>query len=114
MSGLSPVAGEKFTDVMLAKNFQAIAAGFQDVERWVGHINEHVDDLFDLAEKAAKVKKPSRVKPFLLGAAAGVFVYRWVKNNGHKPIVAAVNNWASDVNATVEEKVEDITTAPRD
>jgi hypothetical protein len=83
MSGFSPVPGDGFTDEMLAKNFVAIASGFQDMERWVSHLEGHVTELYQAAKAASevKIKTPSRVKPFLIGAAVGIVLYRYSKNN---------------------------------
>jgi hypothetical protein len=81
MADLSPVPGGKFTDEMLAKNFVSIASGFQDMERWMSHMEGHITELYQMAKAAAevKVKTPSRVKPFLIGAAVGIVVYRYGK-----------------------------------
>lgn len=86
---VNAVAGvEKFTDELLAKNFVAIAKGFQDMERWIAHLEGHVGELYEMAKTAAevqvKVKTPSRVKPFLFGAVVGVAVFTYATGNTRK------------------------------
>jgi hypothetical protein len=84
-------AGE-YTDKILSENFSNVAKGFSAMdkrmdmlENGLRHLNGHIGELFDAvretAETTAKVKTPSRVKPFVVGAVVGVVAYRYVKNN---------------------------------
>lgn len=86
---------EKFTDELLAKNFIAIAQGFDSMDNrldmldnWIRHVEGHVGELYELAKKAAevqvKVKTTSRVKPFIIGAVVGAAVYTYATRNSRK------------------------------
>lgn len=111
MSGLSAVSdgATKFTDEMLAKNFISIANGFDDFEKYLGHLEGHINELSKSVQTlVAKTPKVSKVKPFVFGAVVGVAVYRYVKANAHKPIVAAVNNMKDEAEQRVTESVDKI------
>lgn len=123
MSGLSAVsdAGSKFTDEMLAKNFISIANGFDDFEKYLGHLEGHVSELSKSVQTlVAKAPKASKVKPFIVGAAVGVVVYRYVQKNRRKleVLVENANEGArqrfSDVAETVGDKAKDVASDVRD
>lgn len=87
MSGLSAVSDTagKFTDEMLAKNFISIANGFDDFEKYLGHLEGHVSELSKSVQTlVAKAPRSSKIKPFLVGAAVGVVAYKYFTKNRHK------------------------------
>lgn len=65
-----------FTDEMLAKNFTAIGQAFFEFENW----SEKIDKQLVEVAKLASVK-PSKAKPFVLGAVVGVVAYRYLTKN---------------------------------
>lgn len=85
MSALSPVPGSEFTSEMLAKNFVAIAGGFDDFDKALMHMQGHISELSSTVQTlVAKTPKASKFKPFVLGAVVGVVVYKWSTKNRHK------------------------------
>lgn len=87
-------AGE-YTDKILSENFMNVAKGFAAadkrmdmLENGIRHLSGHIAELFEAADAAAKtaakVKTPSRVKPFVVGAVVGVAAYRYSIRNRAK------------------------------
>lgn len=104
MSAVSAVASNGFTDEMLAKNFTAIASGFQDFDKLIGHLEGHVGELSSTVQTlVAKAPRGSKFKPFVLGAVAGVVVYKYVTRNRTK-----LENIVSDVQTDVRERVSTV------
>lgn len=110
---------EKFTDEMIAKNFIAIANGFENMERWIAHLEGHVGEIYEMAQKAvetqAKVKTPSRVKPFLFGAVVGVALYTYATKNQRKieKVVEVVKEEATSRIEDLKDAVEDKGNGPK-
>lgn len=85
-------AGE-YTDKILTENFTNIAKALGSMDNrldmfdgWIKHIEGHVGELYTVTKELAevKLKSPSRVKPFVVGAVVGVVAYRYVKANKRK------------------------------
>jgi hypothetical protein len=104
MSGLSAVSDTagKFTDEMLARNFVSIANGFDDFEKYLGHLEGHVSELSKSVQTlVAKAPRVSKVKPFLVGAAVGVVAYKYFTKNRHK-----IEEYAETVKEEVKERFD--------
>lgn len=71
---VTPVPTKAFTDEMLAQNFIAISKAFFEFENWSEKVDKQLIEVFKLASK-----KPSKLKPFVLGAVVGAALYREVK-----------------------------------
>lgn len=88
MTMKSAVAAGEYTEKVLTDNFTNIAKGFQSIDAKLLHLEGHISELYEMAQvtakTAAKIKTPSRIKPFVVGAAVGVVIYRYTKNNRNK------------------------------
>lgn len=71
---VTPAPAKAFTDEMLAQNFIAISKAFFEFENWSEKVDKQLIEVFKLASK-----KPSKLKPFVLGAIVGAALYREVK-----------------------------------
>lgn len=114
MSGLSAVdTASKFTDEMLAKNFISIANGFDDFEKYLGHLEGHVSELSKSVQTlVAKAPKASKIKPFIVGAAVGVVAYRYFTKN-RRQVEAVVEQVKDKATEVVEQVSGKDAAAPR-
>lgn len=103
-TALNSVATNTFTDEMLAKNFVSIANGFDDFDKMLGHAEGHIAELSKTVQTlVAKAPRGSKFKPFVLGAVAGVVVYKYVTRNRTK-----IENVVADIQTDVKERVNTV------
>lgn len=77
-----------FTDEILAKNFVAIGKEFNSIAQWQRHIEDHVSELYDMAQGAGsaikQLQKPSGIPTkykVIVGVAVGLYLGRRTMTN---------------------------------
>lgn len=92
-----------FTDEMLAHNFRSIDSAFREVMGFMEATNGNVEHLL---KKTAK--SPSKVKPFLIGAAVGIVVLRTMQKRSDQLKKAMDDSGITETASQAVDKAKDV------